>query len=126
MENIRPILYGVADYAQIRKKNAWFVDRTAKIRHLITADRLLNGNFHVLENLVAGGELTERLVKSFQARELSQKENFTSLLYWLGITTITGDRRGKAVFGIPNETLKELAAKIIPAAYADVHKVEEV
>ena len=34
MEKPRPILYGVADYAQIRKKNAWFVDRTAKIRDL--------------------------------------------------------------------------------------------
>ena len=97
----------------------------AKIRHLVTADRRLNGNFHVLENLLAGGELTERLVKSFQARELSKKENFTSLLYWLGITTITGERRGKTVFGVPNETMKELAAKIIPAAYADVHKIDE-
>ena len=29
MEKIRPILYGVADYAEIRKANAWFVDRTA-------------------------------------------------------------------------------------------------
>ena len=27
MENTRPILYGVADYAQIRKKNGWFIDR---------------------------------------------------------------------------------------------------
>ena len=34
MEEPRPILYGVSDYAQIRKKNAWFVDRTAKIRDL--------------------------------------------------------------------------------------------
>ena len=34
MEKIRPILYGVADYAQLRKKNAWFVDRTAKLRDL--------------------------------------------------------------------------------------------
>ena len=97
----------------------------AKIRHLVTANNRLNGNFHVLENLVAGGELTERLAKSFQARELSKPENFTSLLYWLGITTITGNRRGKAVFGIPNETLKELAAKMIPAAYADIHKIDE-
>ena len=64
-------------------------------------------------------------MKSFQARELSQKENFTSLLYWLGITTITGGRFGKMEFGVPNETLKELAAKIIPAAYADVHKIDE-
>ena len=97
----------------------------AKIRHLVTADRRLNGNFHVLENLLAGGQLTERLVKSFQAREISEKENFTSLLYWFGITTITGEKFGKMTFGIPNETLKELAAKMIPAAYSDVHKIDE-
>ncbi len=97
----------------------------AKIRHLITVDRRLNSNFHVLEDLVSGGSLSERLVKSFQARELTKKENFTSLLYWLGITTIIGDRRGKTIFGVPNETLKELAAKIIPDAYADVHKIDE-
>jgi len=31
MEKTSPILYGVADYAQIRRKNARFLDRTAKI-----------------------------------------------------------------------------------------------
>ena len=34
MEKIRPILYGVSDYAELRRANAWFVDRTAKIREL--------------------------------------------------------------------------------------------
>ena len=97
----------------------------AKIRHLVTIDRRLNGNFHVLENLLAGGSLQEPLVESFQAHELTKKENFTSLLYWLGITTITGGKFGKTVFGIPNETMKELAAKMIPAAYSDVHKIDE-
>ncbi len=97
----------------------------AKIRHLVTVDRRLNGNFHVLENLLSGSSLEEPLVESFQAHELTKKENFTSLLYWLGITTIIGNRRGKTVFGIPNETLKELAAKMIPAAYSDVHKIDE-
>ena len=43
----------------------------AKIRHLVTMDRRLNGNFHVLENLLAGGALSEPLVDSFQARELT-------------------------------------------------------
>ena len=96
----------------------------AKIRHLVTADRRLNGNFHVLENLIAGGQLTERLVLSFQACELSKPENFTSLLYWLGITTIIGDDMGMTEFGIPNETLKQLAAKMIPDAYADIYKID--
>ena len=34
MEEPRPILYGVADYAEIHEANAWFIDRTAKIRDL--------------------------------------------------------------------------------------------
>ncbi len=34
MEKTRPILYGVSDYARIRESNAWFVDRTAKLRDL--------------------------------------------------------------------------------------------
>ena len=34
MEKTRPILYGVADYAEIRRAGAWFLDRTAKIRDL--------------------------------------------------------------------------------------------
>ena len=97
----------------------------AKIRHLVTMDHRLNGNFHVLENLLAGGALEEPIVRSFQANELSKKENFTSLLYWLGITTITGEKFGNTVFGVPNETLKELAAKMIPAAYSDIHKIDE-
>ncbi len=97
----------------------------SKIRHLLTLDRRLNGNFHVLENLISGGELSEPLIDSFQARELTRKENFTSLLYWLGITTIIDGRFGKTIFGIPNETLKKLSADMIPAAYADVHKIDE-
>ena len=30
MEKTIPMLYGVADYAETRKANAWFVDRTTK------------------------------------------------------------------------------------------------
>ena len=97
----------------------------AKIRHLVTVGRRLNGNFHVLENLLAGGALSEPLVESFQANELSKKENFTSLLYWLGITTITGSDFELTRFGIPNETLKHLAAKMIPDAYSDIYKIDE-
>ena len=63
MEKIRPILYGVADYAQIRKKNAWFVDRTAKIRDLediahAALSPLHNGTvaFHRLVLVFHGGD----------------------------------------------------------------------
>ena len=97
----------------------------AKIRHLVTMDQRLNGNFHVLEKLTVSGSLAEPLVKSFQARELTKKENFTSLLYWLGITTITGDDMGMAEFGVPNEALKQIVSKMIPDAYSDIYKIDE-
>ncbi len=96
----------------------------AKIRHLVTIDRRLNGNFHVLENLLSGGSLEEPLVESFQAHELTKKENFTSLLYWLGITTIIGRDFELVKFGLPNETLKELAAKMLPEAYCDIYEID--
>ncbi|MBR4616931.1 MAG: AAA family ATPase, partial [Kiritimatiellae bacterium] len=103
-----------------------------KIKHLVTlghrldaSERKLNGNFGVLERLVSGGSLSEPLAKSFQAVSLAERQNFTSLLYWLGITTITGEKLGKTIFGIPNETLKKLAADMIPAAYSDVHRIDE-
>ena len=97
----------------------------AKIRYLITVDRRLNGNFHVLEDIVSGTAVSERLVRSFQAKEITKRENFVSLLYWLGVTTITGEDFDMTEFGVPNETMKEIAAKMIPAAYADVHKIDE-
>ncbi len=104
----------------------------AKIRHLVTlghrldaAGRKLNGNFGILEKLLSGGSLSDPLLDSFQARDLAKKENFTSLLYWLGITTIVGEKFGKTVFGLPNETLKKLAADMVPAAYADIHDIDE-
>ena len=96
-----------------------------KIRHLITVDRRLNGNFHVLEDVVSGATVSERLVKSFQAKEITNRENFVSLLYWLGITTITGDDFGLTEFGVPNETMKQIASKMIPDAYADIYKIDE-
>ena len=97
----------------------------AKIRHLITVDRRLNGNFHVLEDVVSGETVSERLVRSFQAKEITRRENFVSLLYWLGLITITGKDFDMAEFGVPNETMKQIASKMIPDAYADLYKIDE-
>ena len=46
MEKTRPIRYGVADCAQIRKKSAWFVDRAAKLRM----------SFYMIENVKPKGK----------------------------------------------------------------------
>ena len=97
-----------------------------KIRHLITVDNRLNGNFHVLEDIVSGGEaVTELLVRSFQAKDVAKRENFVSLLYWLGIVTIVGDDMGTPVFGLPNGALRQIAAQMFTQAYSDACGIDQ-
>ena len=97
----------------------------AKIKHLILSGQKLNGNFHALETLVSDGNLSERLVKSFQARDIAVRENFVSLLYWLGFTTITGDDLGQPVFGVPNGVMRQIAAQTFTQTYADACGIDQ-
>ena len=98
----------------------------AKIRHLITVNNRLNGNFHILEDVVSGGvPVMEQLVQSFQAKDIAKRENFVSLLYWLGIVTIVGDDMGTPVFGLPNGTLRQIAAQMFMQAYSDACGIDQ-
>ena len=97
----------------------------AKVRHLITVNNRLNGNFHALEELVSEGTLTEQLVRSFQAKDIAKRENFVSLLYWFGITTIAGDDMGTPVFGIPNGALRQICAQMFTEAYSDACGIDQ-
>ena len=97
----------------------------AKVRHLITVNNRLNGNFHALETLVSKGSITEQLIDSFQARDIAKRENFVSLLYWFGITTIAGDDMGTPVFGIPNGALRQICAQMFTEAYSDACGIDQ-
>jgi len=97
----------------------------AKIRHLITVNRRLNGNFHVLEDVVSGTPVLEQLVRSFQAKDIAKRDNFVSLLYWLGVTTIAGDDMGTPVFGVPNGALRQIAAQMFTQAYSDACGIDQ-
>ena len=97
----------------------------AKIRHLITVNNRLNGNFHALETIVSDGRLTERLVRSFQAKDIANRENFVSLIYWLGITTIVDDDMGTPVFGIPNGAFRQLSAQLFTQTYSEACGIDQ-
>ena len=97
----------------------------AKIRHLLTVDRRLNGNFHAIETIVSEGSVTEQLVDSFQAKDIAKRENFVSLLYWLGITTVVGNDMGTPVFGLPNAALRQIAAQMFTEAYSDACGIDQ-
>ena len=96
----------------------------AKIRHVITESRRLNGNYHKLEDIIADGGTSGRLVDSFQAREITKGDNFVSFLYYMGLLTIGGSSMGEIEFRIPNLTVAEFMHDFVPKAYEDVNGID--
>ena len=96
----------------------------AKIRHVITESRRLNGNYHKLEDIIADGGTTGQLVDSFQAREIAKGDNFVSFLYYMGLLTIGGSSMGEISFRIPNLTIAQFMHDFIPKAYEDVNGID--
>jgi hypothetical protein len=81
----------------------------SKLRYLIYTDKKLNGNFSTLQGLIYDAKVpTTKIVDNFSALELTKAENFKSLLYYLGLSTIESD--GFDLFlKVPNETIKRIA-----------------
>lgn len=91
-----------------------------KLRHLLTVDRQLNGNFSLLREIIAEGETVSEVTPSFPVEQLLNHENFASLLYYLGLLTFDGLRGDMPVLRIPNLTVRELMYSYLRDGFADV------
>ncbi len=87
-----------------------------KLRHLITLDRKLNGNFSRLEQIIEDEGIRSDVVDSFPVEELTDPENFISLLYYFGLLTFGGKNR----LDIPNRTVKKLMYSYLRDGFRDV------
>ena len=91
-----------------------------KLRHLLTVNRQLNGNFDLLRHII-GEEVAESTIQlSFPLEQLDRRENFLSLLYYFGLLSIRGVAQGVPRLGIPNQTVKRLMYGYLRDAYDDV------
>jgi hypothetical protein len=80
----------------------------SKLRHIIYTSGKLNGNFDILRDLIAGETISlNNLVQDFSALNLEEENNFKSLMFYMGLTTIT-NREFDLNFKIPNETVKRI------------------
>ena len=95
----------------------------AKIRHLVTVGRRLNGNFSLLEGIIQDGGRVSNLVDSFQARDMSKPQNFVSLLYYFGMLSIRGSAGPLVDFTVPNETVRGFMGAFVPSAYEEIGAV---
>lgn len=91
-----------------------------KLRHLITLDKRLNGNFSELKAIIESGEVISPLNVSFPVERLHERKNFVSLLYYFGLLALAGEREGEPLLRIPNHTIKDLLYGYLRDAYQDV------
>ena len=92
-----------------------------KLRHLLVVGRQLNGNFDLLRNII-GEERVDvlRIQPSFPLKQLTDEENFLSLLHYFGLLSIRAVAGGAPRLGIPNQTVKRLMYGYLRDAYRDV------
>ena len=97
----------------------------SKLIHLIILDKKLNGNFSVLKTIIENKKITADIKSSFSVNEITNKDNFISLLYYFGLITISDYKKGKYVLQIPNEAIQTFFNDYIKNAYseADIFKL---
>ena len=91
-----------------------------KLRHLLTVNRQLNGNFDLLRHIIGEQSTDSNIQISFPLDQLDQPENFLSLLYYFGLLSIRDVSQGIPRLGIPNQTVKRLMYGYLRDAYNDV------
>ena len=92
-----------------------------KLRHLLVVERQLNGNFDLLREIIGEGQRDVlRIQPSFPLKQLTDEENFLSLLHYFGLLSIGGVVDGMPRLTIPNQTVKQLMYGYLRDAYRDV------
>ena len=91
-----------------------------KLRHLLTVNRQLNGNFDLLRHIIGEQTAESNIQLSFPLEQLDLPENFLSLLHYFGLLSIREVAHGVPRLGIPNQTVKRLMYGYLRDAYRDV------
>ena len=90
-----------------------------KLRMLIRKDRGFEHNASIIEYIVETGGITAQLKDHFPSESITDPDNFVSLLYYFGMLTIAGRRRGMTEFRIPNQTVREQIYGYLTSAYKE-------
>ena len=80
----------------------------------------LNGNFDVLREVIAEGQVDSDLNPSFPVDQLGERENFLTLLHCFGLLSIQGATDGRLRLAVPNQTVRRLMYGYLRDAYRDV------
>ena len=112
MYNSNMVLYFVKNYIQRGKAPRDMVENNIridyeKLRMLIRKDKEFAHDASIIQTLVSEGYVTGELKKGFPAINITNPDNFVSLLYYFGMLTISGTYEGKTKLTIPNQVVRE-------------------
>lgn len=112
MYNSNMVLYFVKNYIQNGKAPRSMLEDNIridyeKLRMLIRKDKEFAHDASIIQTLVSQGFITGELKKGFPAVNITNPDNFVSLLYYFGMLTISGTHKGKTKFTIPNMVVQE-------------------
>ena len=112
MYNSNMVLYFVKNYIQRGKAPRDMVEDNIridyeKLRMLIRKDKEFAHDASIIQTLVSEGYVTGELKKGFPAVNITNPDNFVSLLYYFGTLTISGTYEGRTKLTIPNQVVRE-------------------
>ena len=112
MYNSNMVLYFVKNYIQRGKAPRDMVEDNIridyeKLRMLIRKDKEFAHDASIIQTLVSEGYVTGELKKGFPAVNITNPDNFVSLLYYFGMLTNSGTYKGKTKLTIPNQVVRE-------------------
>ena len=109
------------DAARVAERDAEAPRRVSNRAELHAAAVLgTNGNFDVLRQVIAEGQVDSALNPSFPLDHLGERENFITLLHCFGLLSIRGVADGRPRLGVPNQTVRRLLYGYLRDAYRDV------
>ena len=112
MYNSNMVLYFGKNYIQRGKAPRDMVEDNIridyeKLRMLIRKDKEFAHDASIIQTLVSKGYVTGELKKGFPAVNITNPDNFVSLLYYFGMLTISGTYEGRTKLTIPNQVVRE-------------------
>ena len=124
MYNSNMVLYFVKNYIDNGKAPREMIEDNIridyeKLRMLIRKDKEFAHDASVIQTLVSQGYITGDLKKGFPAVNITNPDNFISLLYYFGMLTISGIDKGKTKLTIPNLVVQEQLYTYLLNTYND-------
>ncbi|MBP7563450.1 MAG: AAA family ATPase [Candidatus Cloacimonetes bacterium] len=125
--NTDAILYFVKEAIRDKKIPSQLIDDNlrmdyGKLQYLIIQDKALNGNFKRLTEIINNGGIPSEIKKSFPFDQITQQDNFISLLYFFGLLSFSGNYvEGLPFLHIPNETIKQMVFEYIRRSFENAY-----